>query len=67
MVTTQFNAQFVTPDPLHTLREWGNALFMILLPGAVFLSVSYNLTFTALVLIMAFCLGFPFQELRRPG
>ena len=50
MATTHFNAQFASSSSTRSIREWGSAISMMILPCAVFLSVGHNLIFTALVL-----------------
>jgi|GEM_PF-2576367 len=59
MVTTHFNAQFVTKtNSSQTLHDWFNAAITMLVPFAIFLSVSYNLVWMGLILSVFYALAF---------
>jgi len=59
MVTTHFNAQFVTQSSSsRVLHDWFNAAVTMLVPFAIFLSVSYNLIWMGLILSVFYALAF---------
>ena len=59
MVTTHFNAQFVTQSSsTRIIHDWFNAAVTMLVPFAIFLSVSYNLVWMGLILSICYALAF---------